>query len=106
MTQQGQIFSATDNCRPFDHRADGMVPADAAVAVVLTRMTNTPISQQDLYGIIAGAAVGSDGATEKAGYQVPSPRGQADVIKRAWDVAGLGLGIATYVKYVYPLHEW
>ena len=83
MTQQGQIFSATGNCRPFDHPADGMVTVDAVVAVVITRMTNTPISQQDLYGIIAGAAISFDDATKKAGYQVPSPRGQADVIKRA-----------------------
>ena len=80
MTQQGQIFSATGNYRPFDHPADGMVAADAVVAVVLTQMTNKPISQRDLYGIIAGAAIGFDGATKKAGYHVPSPRGQADVI--------------------------
>ncbi|KAK3174739.1 hypothetical protein OEA41_001985 [Lepraria neglecta] len=57
VTQQGQIFSTTGNCRPFDHRSGGTVPADAVVVVVLRGMTNTPTSQQDLYGIIAATYV-------------------------------------------------
>lgn len=68
------------------------------MAVVLKRMTDTSNSQEDLYGVIAGTAIGSDGATEKAGYQVPSPRGQADVIRRAWDGAGLSPSITAYVE--------
>lgn len=63
-----------------------MVSADAAVIVMLRRMINTPTSQQDLYGI------------KKTEYQVPSQHGQADLIKRAWDAAGLSPGIATYVE--------
>lgn len=61
-------------------------------------MTDTTIGQEDLYGIIVGAAIGSDGATGKVGYQVPSPQGQADVIKRAWAVAGLSPEIAAYIE--------
>ena len=61
-------------------------------------MTDTMISQEDLYGIIVGAAIGSDGATGKVGYQVPSPHGQADVIKRAWGAAGHSPGIAAYIE--------
>ena len=68
------------------------------VAAVLKRMIDTVVSQEDLYGIIVGAAIGSDGATGKVGYQVPSPRGQADVIKCAWSAAGRSPGTAAYIE--------
>jgi acyl transferase domain-containing protein len=42
-----------------------------------------------MYAKILGTSTGSDGALEKAGYQVPSPRGQAEVIKAAWKMAGV-----------------
>ena len=84
LTQGGQIFSSHGKCRPFDRDADGTVPADSVVAVVLKKVTRAVNDQNSMYAVIAGTAIGSDGATEKAGYQVPSPRGQADVIKQAW----------------------
>ncbi|KAH8706253.1 hypothetical protein BGZ61DRAFT_493214 [Ilyonectria robusta] len=87
ITQQGQIFSPRGECNPFDSRADGTVPADAVTAVVLQRYSATTSDGTTAYAKILGTGVGSDGALDKAGYQVPSPRGQADVIKSAWDVA-------------------
>ena len=84
LTQKGQIFSPHGRCRPFDRDADGTVPADSVVAVVLKKARQAIQDQDSIYAIIAGTGIGSDGATEKAGYQVPSPRGQADVIKQAW----------------------
>lgn len=63
------------------------MPADAVTAVVLKRYSATTSDGTTAYAKILGTGVGSDGALDKAGYQVPSPRGQADVIKSAWDVA-------------------
>ncbi|KAF7554762.1 hypothetical protein G7Z17_g2660 [Cylindrodendrum hubeiense] len=89
ITQQGQIFSPRGECNPFDSRADGTVPADAVTAVVLKQYSAAITDGTTTYAKILGTGVGSDGALDKAGYQVPSPRGQADVIKSAWNVAQL-----------------
>ncbi|KAM3505259.1 hypothetical protein MY10362_003058 [Beauveria mimosiformis] len=88
VTQDGQIFSPSGVCRPFDAQADGTVPADAVTCVVLKRYSTAVLDGTSMYARILGTAIGSDGALEKVGYQVPSPRGQAEVIKSAWKTAG------------------
>lgn len=100
VTQPGQIFSARGECRPFDINADGTVPSDAVVAVVLKRVPDVLDEGASAYAVISGTAVGSDGATQKAGYQVPSPRGQAEVIKEAWNNSGISMDKLAYVEYV------
>ena len=88
ITQNGQIFSPRGVCSPFDAKADGTVPADAVTAIVLKRHSAAEADGTPVYAKIVGTGLGSDGALEKAGYQVPSPRGQAEVIKSAWNMAG------------------
>lgn len=87
VTQVGQIFSPRGECNPFDSRADGTVPADAVTAVVLKRYADAEMDNTPVYAKILGTGIGSDGAIEKAGFQVPSPRGQAEVVKSAWRAA-------------------
>ncbi|KAG8420282.1 putative PKS/NRPS-like protein biosynthetic cluster [Metarhizium acridum] len=84
VTKHGQIFSPRGECNPFDSRADGTVPGDAVVAVVLKKAANHDTQPWSAYANLLGTGIGADGACEKAGYQVPSPRGQAEVIKTAW----------------------
>lgn len=98
ITQVGQIFSVEGVCRPFDTKADGTVPADAVVAVVLKRHDDAARLQNPIYARILGTGIGSDGAQDKAGYQVPSPRGQADVIKSAWKTAGTSPDALRYAE--------
>lgn len=102
VTQPGNIFSATGYCRPFEEGSDGTVPSDAVVAVVLQRAVDAARDGNASYALIAGAAFNSDGATEKAGYQVPSPQGQAQAITSAWQDAGLELEQLDYVESVPP----
>ncbi|KAF5139466.1 Hybrid PKS-NRPS synthetase TAS1 [Metarhizium anisopliae] len=89
VTKHGQIFSPRGECNPFDGRADGTVPGDAVVAIVLRKAASYDTQPWSAYANLLGTAIGADGACEKAGYQVPSPRGQAEVIKTAWAVAGI-----------------
>lgn len=88
-TAKGQIFSPSGHCRPFDHRADGTLPADAVCALVLRRLDDAVRDGDKIYSVISGIATGSDGSTDKAGCTVPSPRGQAETIKRAWKDANI-----------------
>ncbi|KAF4631120.1 hypothetical protein G7Y89_g7005 [Cudoniella acicularis] len=97
-TQEGQIFSAKGQCRPFDIDSDGTVPSDAVVAIVLERLPDAIENKSAAYVVIAGTGIGSDGGNQKAGYQVPSPRGQSEVIKSAWEMAGLSPQQLDYVE--------
>ncbi|KAF8517297.1 amino acid adenylation domain protein [Hysterangium stoloniferum] len=98
ITKQGQIFSPSGHCRPFDSRADGTLPADGVCALVLRRLSDAVRDGDRIYSVISGVAIGSDGRTDKAGYSVPSPRGQSEVIKRAWQNAGIDATRLTYAE--------
>ncbi|KAH6693374.1 thiotemplate mechanism natural product synthetase [Leptodontidium sp. MPI-SDFR-AT-0119] len=98
VTQPKSIFSETGRCRPFEEGADGTVPSDAVVAVVLKRTLDAVENEDSSYAEIVGAAYNSDGATNKAGYQVPSPEGQSDVIVAAWKNAGVSPEKLQYIE--------
>lgn len=89
VTGPGQIFSARGECNPYDARADGTVPSDAVTAVVLRKYADAAARGTPVYARILGSGIGSDGNLEKAGFQVPSPRGQAEVIKAAYKLANM-----------------
>ncbi|KAJ6563927.1 hypothetical protein B0H19DRAFT_73896 [Mycena capillaripes] len=98
VTEKGQIFSASGECRPFDHRSDGTVPSDAVCAFILKRLPDALADNDAIYGVIHGVGIGSDGHAEKAGLAVPSPRGQAEVIKAAWKKADVSSAALRYVE--------
>ncbi|KAJ7208643.1 amino acid adenylation domain protein [Mycena pura] len=83
------ILSPSGHCRPFDHRADGSVPGDAVCALVLRRLDDAIAAANEIYAVVAGIAGAASGSMGKAGLTTPSPRGQAETIKRAWADAGM-----------------
>lgn len=72
------------------------MPADAVVAVVLKRFSDAVSDRTPMYAKVLGTGIGSDGGMEKAGFQVPSPRGQAEVIKQAWKKVGVSVDRLVY----------
>jgi acyl transferase domain-containing protein len=102
ITAPGQIFSPSGHCTPFDHRADGTIPSDGVGAVVLRRLEDAMQAGDKIYAVISGIATGSDGATDKVGITMPSSRGHAEVMKRAWEDAGKPVPARTvYAEYVF-----
>lgn len=85
-------------CRPFDLHSQGTVPADGAAALVLKRLEDAIKDDDPIYAVIHGASIGSDGHAEKAGLAVPSPRGQAEVVKHAWEKAKMSPSALQYVE--------
>ncbi|MER6091338.1 SDR family NAD(P)-dependent oxidoreductase [Streptomyces bluensis] len=73
--------------RPFDDRADGFVPGEGAVAVMLRRLEDAERDGDRIWGVIRGTAVNHGGR----GSALPVPRGEAQtaVIRAALDDAGL-----------------
>jgi thioester reductase-like protein len=93
----GGLFSADGHCRPFDVEADGTVPGNGAVVVVLRRLAEALADGDHVYAVIRGTAVNNDGAV-KAGYTAPSVAGQAKVIAAAQAISGVSPASIGYVE--------
>ncbi|MFJ6637065.1 beta-ketoacyl synthase N-terminal-like domain-containing protein, partial [Streptomyces sp. NPDC091376] len=82
-------LSPRHRSRAFDHTADGFVPGEGAVAVVLRRYDDARRDGDRIRGVIKGAAVNHGGRTTR--YSAPSPRAQAAVISAALGDAGVSV---------------
>ncbi|WP_240496543.1 SDR family NAD(P)-dependent oxidoreductase, partial [Streptomyces torulosus] len=72
--------------RPFDERADGFVPGEGAIAVMLRPLEDAERDGDTVWGVIRGTAVNHGGR----GSALPVPRSEAQtaVIRAALDDAG------------------
>ncbi|HEY0637290.1 MAG TPA: SDR family NAD(P)-dependent oxidoreductase, partial [Pseudonocardiaceae bacterium] len=85
LSQLGAL--SADRPRPFDDRADGFVPGEGAVAVLLKRLADAERDGDRIWGVVRGAAVNHGGR----GSALPVPRSEAQVavIRAALADAGL-----------------
>ena len=79
--------SASGNSRPFDARADGLLLGEGAGAVALKRLEDAYRDGDRIHAIIKGAASASDG--RDAGVSTPSPNGQVEALRRAYQDAAV-----------------
>ncbi|WP_338894781.1 SDR family NAD(P)-dependent oxidoreductase [Streptomyces sp. TG1A-60] len=82
--------------RPFDDRADGFVPGEGAVAVMLKRLEDAERDGDRIWGVIRGTAVNHGGR----GSALPVPRSEAQtaVIRAALDDAGVAPADITLIE--------
>jgi acyl transferase domain-containing protein/acyl carrier protein len=81
MSQMGML-SPDGKCYAFDRRANGMVPGEAAVAVVLKRLSQAESDNDLIYAVIRGNSINYDGKTN--GLTAPSGAAQTELIKEAY----------------------
>jgi amino acid adenylation domain-containing protein len=93
----GSIGSADGHCRAFDADATGTVFGSGAGIVVLKRLEDAKRDGDSIYAVIKSCAVNNDGA-DKAGYMAPSIDGQASVIIKAQELAGIKADSLIYVE--------
>jgi amino acid adenylation domain-containing protein len=86
--QPGMILSPDGHCRAFDARAGGTVRGNGVGVVVLKRLEQALADGDTVHAVIRGSALNNDGAG-KLGYTAPSVAGQAEVIARAQEAAGV-----------------
>jgi phthiocerol/phenolphthiocerol synthesis type-I polyketide synthase E len=91
------VFSMAGHCRPFDAQADGTVPGNGSVALVLRRLSDATADGDHIYAVIRASAVNNDGLA-KAGFAAPSVGGQARVIAAALALAGVDPATIGYVE--------
>ncbi|WP_083826543.1 type I polyketide synthase [Hoyosella subflava] len=80
-------LSASQQIRPFDRRADGVLIGEGTGIVVLKRIEDAQRDGDRIYAVIAGCGVASDGRT--ASLFSPDPSGQVQAVTQAWASAGL-----------------
>lgn len=81
--EPGSIYSQTGVCRPFDHRADGTVPADGGGVVILRRLQDAEENGDTIHAVIANALSNNDG-TNKTSYAAPSVNGQWQLLSQIY----------------------
>jgi acyl transferase domain-containing protein len=88
-------LSADGECFTFDARANGYVRGEGGGVVVLKRLADAIADGDQVYCVVRGSAVNSDGTTD--GLTVPSVTGQSAVLREAYARARVD---PTSVQYV------
>ncbi|MEY4581579.1 MAG: hypothetical protein RL701_6282, partial [Pseudomonadota bacterium] len=95
--RDGEILSPDGHCRPFDAKSAGTVFGSGTGCVVLKRLQEALDDGDTIHAVIKGSAINNDGAV-KVGYLAPGVDGQAAVIQRALEVAGVPAESISYVE--------
>jgi amino acid adenylation domain-containing protein len=97
VAQEGSMLSPDGHTRSFDVGAKGTVFSDGAAVVLLKRLADALRDGDPVIAVMRGGAVNNDGGI-KASFTAPSAAGQAAVIARALDVAGVDARSISYVE--------
>ena len=84
MAQAGML-SNDGRCYAFDQRANGLVPGEAVVVVVLKRLSRALIDGDPIHALILASGVNYDGKTN--GITAPSGVSQTELIKDVYQRA-------------------
>ncbi|MCH4875290.1 SDR family NAD(P)-dependent oxidoreductase [Pseudomonas sp. TMW22091] len=82
MAEAGML-AAQGVCYAFDQRATGMVPGEAAVAVVLKRLSDALADGDPIRAVIAGSGINYDGKTQ--GITAPSGKAQTKLLQTVYE---------------------
>lgn len=94
---EGGMLSPDGHTRTFDADAQGTVFSDGGAFVVLKRLSDAQRDGDAIWAVIRGAATNNDGAN-KMSFTAPSPVGQAEVVARALEVAGVSADSMGYIE--------
>jgi acyl transferase domain-containing protein/phosphopantetheinyl transferase len=89
-------LSASGMIRPFDRRADGLVPGEGGGAVVLKRLADAVRDGDEIYAIIKGVGSASDG--KEVDVLAPSSAGQIAALETAYADAGIDRDTIGYLE--------
>lgn len=95
--REGMVFSPDGHCRAFDAKAKGLSPGNGVGIVLLKPLPQALADRDTVHAVILGSALNNDGA-RKVGYTAPSIEGQAEVILKALENAGVDPGTVGYIE--------
>ena len=91
------IHSQDGYCRVFAKEATGIVRSDGVGIVVLKRLSQAIIDDDNILAVISGYATNNDG-NQKVGFTAPSVQGQMECILAAQAVANISAQEVGYVE--------
>ncbi|MBK8563871.1 MAG: amino acid adenylation domain-containing protein [Saprospiraceae bacterium] len=94
---EGGPLSADGYCRAFDTNANGMVQGHGMAMLVLKTLDKALADGDHVWAVIRSSAINNDGL-DKTGITAPSAKGQAAVIQKALQKAGLKGDQISYVE--------
>ena len=90
------FLSPDGECHSFDHRANGYARGDGIGGVVLKRLKDALQDGDTIRAVVRNSALCQDGRTP--GITMPSPIAQVDLIRTAYEGAGLTLDQTAYFE--------
>ncbi len=81
LASQADMISANQHCAVFDESADGFVPSEGAVMLVIMKLEQAIELKLHVYGLIESLCWNHDGLSN--GLMAPNSRSQQSVIQRA-----------------------
>ena len=93
---QMQMLSADDKNCSFGAGASGFVPGEGVGALLLKRLVDAERDGDNIYGVICSSVVNHGGLT--AGYTVPNPNAQRELVSRAIAEAGIHARSISYIE--------
>lgn len=93
---EGKFLSPTGKCHSFGISADGYVPGEGCVVLVIKRLDDALKNNDKILGIIRGSAINSIGT--HSGMTVPSANAQSRVIKNALAKSNIKPQAISYIE--------
>ena len=92
----GGVLAPDGRIKSFSADADGYARSEGGGMLVLKRLADARRDGDDILAVIAGSAVNHDGRSN--GLLAPNPDAQADVLRRAYRVAGINPRTVDYIE--------
>lgn len=93
---QNNFASSNGRCQSFGEGGNGYVPSEGVGVVLLKRLDRAVADKDHIYGVIKGSAVNHSG--KSAGYTVPDPIAQQQVIEQALRTANVDSRTISYIE--------
>ncbi|ANU30635.1 polyketide synthase [Bacillus velezensis] len=94
--QKAGMLSEDGRCKTFSDQADGYVRGEGAGMIVLKKLSEAEHDRDHIYGLIRGTAENHGGRS--ASLTAPNPQAQTDVLKSAYQKAGIHPSTITYIE--------
>lgn len=93
---EGKFLSPTGRCNSFGIGADGYVPGEGVVALVIKPLRQALVDEDKIYGVIRGSALNAVGRA--SAFTVPSAKAQGSVISKALQQANISPDKISYIE--------
>ena len=89
-------LSPTGQVRVFADDADGTLPSEAAVAILIKPLSAALAAGDRIHGVIRGIGINNDGAS--LGLMAPNPKGQLAAMRLAYQRSGIDPATISYLE--------